>query len=817
MTDELVQWLVPEASDPEGLARAVELVRSLVSAEVQDAVVLDPDAARAEYERVVRHAALDLCTGLFDRYLVSLGRGSQLGAAGGPAEPLWRAVLELEERGLDLALPSLPEPGEAPAEVAARIRLAAECLGLSPGRLALWDARRSLAVHGPRAVLEELRGLVERADLDPGVQLAAHLEYGRAMLECGALARARAWADGVLDFASADRELRQLVGWVHVAAGDLDVAAELGVPAPRASLPPVVVAMGDAWPPAREVLGGGSPWDTGAAVGSAVWSGAGRADLGAAALVVVQLERWGRVVASELAPGLPAPDTEWVERQELVALDRSEPEARIIESGEVWVGFPDAEGDATSRRLARHLLTGGARVVVLVPLLEPGGTRTLGWLRLELEHYLVPDRARLERAAAEWVTRLGLARGTDLARPAASVHLAGLFDEALAGFGLGRRRWYGLVRDRGGALRVLASGGEAFAAPSMALELANECLETRRVALASELDGEVRSALAVPLSGGRFVVAVESNRRGDLGIAEVDGLVTGVRGDLRELGWRLELAAFADDHKTAYEEELSRDQPGLHICLSELERLGPGPLVLVGPAGSGKVTLGRLVAFQGGAIPEVRLAEGLNEAGLEALFEAPVGILRDVEALPLELRPVLLHALDVGRAEGLICTTRTGIMTLGARLEQVLGERRVDVPAVTARRDELPGLFEVALRRAAKRQGCLAPTLAECARPVVWRQPWTRGLHDVSQLARRLTPLAQGAHLTGRELVGLSAELGVELLVKLPTRGFDPQDLAQAIEGTRKKSGALHRGRAASLMGWDPDTLRAKLAALHME
>lgn len=811
-----MRWLVPEAGDPEGLGRAVELVRSLVSAEVQDAVVLDPDAARAEYERVVQHAALELCSGLFERYLACLGRPSEPGAGVGPAEPLWRAVLELEERGLELALPSLPEPGEAPGEVAARIRLAAECLGLSPGRLALWDGRRALAMRGPRAALDELRALVERADLDPGLQVAAHLEYGRALLECGALARARAWAEEVLDLAAAERALRQVVGWVHVAAGDLEAAAELGVPAPRASLPAVVVGMGDAWPPARELLGGGSVWDPGAPVGTAPWSGAGRADLGAAALVVVQLERWGRVVASELAPGLAAPSMEWLERQELVALDRSEPEARTVESGQVWIGFPDPEGDATARRLARHVLTPAARVVVLVPLQEPGGARALGWLRLELEHYLVPDRARLERAATEWALRLGLARSREVARPGASAHLAGLFDEALAGFSLGRRRWYGLVRDGGGAMRVLASGGEAFTAPSVALELATECLETRRVALAPELEGAVRSGLAVPLSGGRFVVAVESSRRGDLGVAEVDGLVTGARGDLRELGWRLELAAFADEHKRAYEEELSREQPGLHSCLSELERLGAGPLALVGPPGSGKVTLARFVGFQSGVVPEVRLAEGLDEAGLEELLEAPVGVLRDVEALPLPLRPVLLHALDVGRAAGLICTTRVGLAGLGARLEQVLGERRVDVPAVSTRRAELPGSFEVVLRRAARRQGCLAPTLAECARPVVWRQPWARGLHDLAHLARRLTPLAQGAHLTGRELIGLSAELGVELLAKLPTRDFDPQDLIQALEGTRKKSGALHRGRAAALMGWDPDTLRAKLEALDL-
>ena len=90
-------------------------------------------------------------------------------------------------------------------------------------------------------------------------------------------------------------------------------------------------------------------------------------------------------------------------------------------------------------------------------------------------------------------------------------------------------------------------------------------------------------------------------------------------------------------------------------------------------------------------------------------------------------------------------------------------------------------------------------------------------MHDLIQLARRIVPLAHGYHLSGADLMGLAHELGWPLLDKLSTRAFDVQDLLQALEGTRKKSGSLHRGRAADRMGWDPDTLAAKVTALELE
>lgn len=816
----LLDWLAPDVAERSGLERAVALARRLVAGEVAG-VAVDVDVARAEaeYDVEVRRVALELCEGLVGLHLTSLlgEQGATSGASwiqSGRADPLWRALLELEERGLGLALPSLPEPNETPDAVALRVLLAAECLGLGAARLELWRAHFRLVTEGPRAACGAYAALAERADLDFATRVEVQVALGQTLLSCGAVARALDWAESVLDLAAAESAVRRVVGWAYVAAGDLQAAAELGLPAPRASLPALIAGLGDQWPAARPVLGGSSAWE--GPPRTVAWTGSERLDVGASALVVVRMERWGRVVHVDVAPAIERPGDAWLERQELVALDRAEPEARVLEAGAVWVGFPDAAGDSTARRLERSALTPGARAVALVPLPSSDGKRPLGWLRLEFEHFLVPDAERLRRLAAAWVERLGLEPQAASVSPLGIDHLGALFRAAMEGFALGRRSWYGLGWIDG-EWSVLASGGQAFEAPTEALTLGRECLENGRVALAPELEGSVRSALAIPLSGGRYCLTVESKRRGDLGIEDVDGLVMGERGDLRGLGWRLEKTAFADWFRNVEEVELTREWPGLLPCLEALDQAGPGPLLFVGGAGTGKATLAGFHAFLQGERAPVRLAATLDGPGLQELLEARFAVLRDVERSSFEVQAELLRALEAGSAPGLVCTTRGRLDALGERLREALEARRVVLPHLAARRDELPGLFEVCLRRVARLQGCLAPTLTSCAESVVWRQSWERGMHDVLRLARSVVPLAQGAHLSGAELIGLGREVGFELLEKLPTRDFDPRDLNQAIEGTRKRGGAIHRGRAAGRLGWDPDTLSSKLQALGME
>lgn len=820
--ESLLDWLAPDVRDRDGFERTVALVRQLALGEPAE-VDFDMGRAEAEYAIEVRRAGLELCERLFGLHLRSLAGGERVGEwepwarIDGDAAALWRALLELEGRGLGLALPSLPEPEETAEMVAARVLLAAECLGLGAGRLAIWRAHLACASQGPRAALEMYAQLLDGDEgLDFDGRVEAHIGYVRALLLCGAVTRALDWADQHLDLAAAEPKLMRLVGWIQVAAGDLDAAGEMLQPAPQASLPALVAAIGAAWEPARAVLCGSSAWP--AETRTVAWTGVERADLGAVALVVIRAD--GTIPFGDFAPGLRAPESEWLERQGLVMVEREAPEAGVLESGAVWVGFPDKDGDARARQNARHCLSERTRALALVPLLPPRGGRALGWIRLEFEHYLVPDQKRLERFAATWVQRLGLEQPQTFL---AVDQLAELFRSAMQGFALGRRRWWGLLLESG-VWRSVATEGqileelEVSALPTVGLELAKECLSGGRVALDSKVQtGAVRSALAIPLSGGRFCLVVESTRRGDLGVREVDGLVMGERGDLRGLGWRLEVTAFARWSRETLDQELSSDWAGLTECIQSMDGAGAGPLLLQGPAGSGKQTLGRLRGFLDREQTAARLAHGLDVAGLLAVLQAPAGLIRDVEALSSDLQAVLLQAIDCGQAQGLVCTTRGGLEGCGLRLREALMDRRIRVPGLDARRDAVPGLFQVALRRAARHLGCLAPTLAPCAEDVLWRQSWERGLHDLMQLARRIVPLAHGYHLSGADLIGLSNQLGWPLIDKLPTREFDVQDLLQALEGTRKKSGSLHRGRAADRMGWDPDTLAAKVAALELD
>ncbi len=135
---------------------------------------------------------------------------------------------------------------------------------------------------------------------------------------------------------------------------------------------------------------------------------------------------------------------------------------------------------------------------------------------------------------------------------------------------------------------------------------------------------------------------------------------------------------------------------------------------------------------------------------------------------------------------------------------------------LSARRADLPGIFAASLRRAARRQGCVAPVLTNSADALIWRQAWPGGLHELFDLARRLVPLAHGCELDAQSLADHAQDLGWSLAPKLSTRQLDPSALWQALDSTRKKSGGFHRGRAAGLMGWDPDTLSVRLAELDL-
>lgn len=859
MTDSILDLLAPDAADAAGLEAVIKVARALVVNERPNAGDEQPSLAGADFEAEylgeVRRAALGYCSRLFRLYLEGMspvcGLEPWAQVRGGASES-WVALLELEERRLGLALPSLPEPNEAGPMVAARLLGAAECLGLNAGACGLWRAHLTAADAGPLRGGEAYLAVLAIEGVRFGDLEQAHLGYLGCLLLRGAVARAVDWVETNMDVVAASPALMRLAGWVQLAAGDEEAAEEFLVGMPRASLPGPIVALGDRLERLREKLGGGSVWDPKEPAATTSWIGMRRGDLGAAVLCVVEMGDAGaRVVHGEFAPGLEEPNQAWLERQEVVPFEVGVPEHGVMLGTGIFVGFPDRDGDVLARGLARGCISERCCAMALVPLCVVDGQRVAGWLRLEFEHLLVPSDERLLGFAQMAGRRLGLGVARPVPTPALACLARDLVIAAMKGFSMGRRRWWCLAL-RTGSAQVLCSEGTALGDWERVVgsrQLVDQCagsgLPVLLESVGDGMHGAGHAGLAVPLPASqhgshgraRFVLVVESNRLGDLGPKDLAGLLEGRRGDLRGLGSRLEAAAFGVEHERSFGESIlldvrgrvaapgvlglgglsgSADREGL---IGELGRLGAGPILIWGLIGTGKRTVARLRAFLRGGAAQERRARSLDKAGLRELLAYEAGVLRDVDELPGSLQSMLLEAMEAGRADGLVCTSRLdpeGLEGLGLwpRLGDYLKARSMRLASLAERRDELPGLFNLGLRRAARAQSCLVPSLTVDGEALVWRQAWDGGIHEVMELARRLVPLAHGREVNAQELASLAAELGWHLLPKLATRNFDKAALWQALDGTRKKSGAYHRSRAAMRLGWDPDTLGLRLAKL---
>jgi len=72
--------------------------------------------------------------------------------------------------------------------------------------------------------------------------------------------------------------------------------------------------------------------------------------------------------------------------------------------------------------------------------------------------------------------------------------------------------------------------------------------------------------------------------------------------------------------------------------------------------------------------------------------------------------------------------------------------------------------------------------------------------------------LAQaGAQLGAADVVAVAQESGLGLARRLPSRHPDRRDLLAALRTTRTAGSRANKTRAAIYLGWDPDTLVARL------
>jgi hypothetical protein len=861
--DDALELLLPGAD--EVLARrardTVQFLRLLVAdarGEPASRVGVDFERARGDLEGGSRRELRTALVELLRQHLAhALGPDSfaWFGVGRADLQACWSLVTEARA---DCAwLPALPAPGESACAVAERVLAAAERLLSAAERgeterweWELWRARLSRAQDGPRAGEEAFRrGLAAclASTAPAAAQLAAWIAgLCESLLDRGAAREARALLLEQRDRVASDARLCQLLGWSKLLLGDQAGARALlgGRRAPDVPLPGPLHALRARIPEWLALLPQRFVDAASASLPSA--SVAERVELGASVCALFELGPDGELVASrvDVAPGLRSGLEGWLASQRFAPQEPGSLQQRLVLEQRTLV-----EHRTSERGLAEALGREQTLALALVPLAAPGGSLA-GWMYLEFEHHLVPREERL----ASWA-RAAAARGSRSAEPEAAgarvrfrAEDQAFFAELVERLGVrgAQRRWWGF-RIRDGRPELAAEGGEP--AP-LALDLPAGQALLGRVLLAgghlcfSEPDAALslrsssQSGLALALRwSGRVagILAVESSRRGDVpwsGLEEQQAL-------LATAALRLRLDAFREVHRERHGADVwfDLDSPDFRSFCARLFRAAESDcsVLIAGPAGCGKTVLARWLQHEsarGSAeLFELHPASLASDSAWRATLARARGatlLLEDVDRLDGSAQEQLLRWLEARRSERepaqrprLIATTTVPDADAAASLDSALARHldpiRFDVPALAARRSEIPPLATCLLGRLAREEGLRAPAFDDDALALLWRQTWEGNLGELEGTLRRVLLFASGTTVTRADLERLAARFGRELVRRLPSRHPLRSDLLSALRATLLGTGRVNKTRAAAYLGWDPDTLVARLADLGID
>jgi DNA-binding NtrC family response regulator len=206
-------------------------------------------------------------------------------------------------------------------------------------------------------------------------------------------------------------------------------------------------------------------------------------------------------------------------------------------------------------------------------------------------------------------------------------------------------------------------------------------------------------------------------------------------------------------------------------------------------------------------------------------------ILEDLERSSPAVQEQLLRTLerDEGTASAelgdarLVATTRVGLRRAAEeeRLRDDLSHRldrlQFRVPALRDRREDILPLAESIAGRLAREEHLLAPSFSDEALALLWRQPWAGNVRELESMIYKLVLLGRGRRGPGVEplqpaqILEIAARFSLEIVERLPSRHPPRGDLLAALRATRKPGGRLNKTRAALYLGWDPDTLVARM------
>lgn len=797
-----------------------------------------------------------------------------LGPPGLDPQGAWQRLLEARaELGEEV---SLPAPGEGALSVARRLaRALATHRARREGTRAAHDllhAGLARAEEGPAAAealcLEALEALGSRASVP--TRLAWVGAVAALRLDRGAVREADLWLAAHPGLLRMPGELPRLAAWTRLLLGDergarahLDLARP-----PGGALPRELVELRAARPAWLPFLAGrapeGEPGPGALRVEGSLARGdlaRARAELGACALALCRFDPVaGRTVRRlELAPGLRAAARSFTEGREGAHAQAGEPEHRLLLEARPLVARRE-EG----RPLRGAVGERSSSALALVPLLDAAG-EVEGWLHLEFEHHLVPARARLELLAgalraqlspsvsALAAPRTGWARCEEPALEPVLVHespdpsraLCGRVFEGLVGLlslKTRERRWWGFEVE-GGRPRLVAEGGEGLPGQLDGMQQGagrglRRALVTSGAVVFDEPDPELSlhsgagSGVVVPLvTRGRCVglFALESRRRRDVGAVEAGR----IRAVADGLALALRLAQMRCWHQERFGYDLCFDTSlaGLRAGADRLLAAGRTgePASLVGPPGTGKSVLARWLHFEG-AGPEAPLSVvplGLEDPGeLTRHLEGERGgslLLEPLEQASSAAQAALCAHLERG-ARSARGGTRLIVVAgarptelaargalrpdLAARLERLV----LHVPPLADRREELCGLATFLSERFAREEGIRPPRLGEDALALLWRQPWPGNVRQLESWIFELCLLHPGEEVGEGQVLEAARRLRQPVLKKIHSRHPRRRDLVAALRSTLKGTGRINKTRAASFLGWDPDTLVTRLA-----
>ncbi len=836
------------------------------------AVAVGLDQARSELESEDRRRVADALVNLLRHQLAALAKPDTFLAWGEPGldhAAAWRVVDEFRDELPWLAGP--PEPAEPLDAVATRVLESLARLVESAAAVLPWKARITRFTEGARAAERALRaGVVADASQSP-VELAARRAavavFAECLLDRGAVREARALLQEHASLVEGDPRLRQLLCWTLLCLGDFAAAksAVVGLPPWSGTLPASLIELRSHRPEWLPVLAG-RPLQHRARVTAP--PGAHRpirerSELGASVLGVFAFHAGGEVhpLLVDAAPALRRGVEAWLLQRDGACAVPGRREHDLVVSARAVVVRRDGD-----RAIDGALGRDASMVLALAPVLDDEG-EVAGWLHVECEHHLLPSLDTLAGHAADWRgevqahrsgastlvggTSVDLARGPWRVAPESQrAACAAVFDALIADLAIktAQRRWWGFEIERG-ELAMVASGGEGAG-------LSSECTGrsralTRALSTSSRvafdepdarlsIDPKAASGIVLPLVAGGApcgLVAIESSRRRDFRDIDPERIAAATQRG----GLSLRLAQFVGWHRERFGFEVWFDAQRSEFRGFARDFLAAArsrsPVVLCGPAGAGKTILARWLHYEGrtgdGALRVVDCGSPAHDRAVAAWMDAVRGgtlILEDVERLPVEGQEELLRILEsqdgctaTSAAARVVATTRIGLKLatetgcLRDDLAHRLDRLQFRLPALRERRADVLPLATCLARRFAREEGLPAPALSDEALALLWRQPWVGNVRELESFVYKVVLLGHRAPgsvaqaVEPPQLLDIARRFSLPITRRLPSRHPLRTDLLAALRITRKPGGRLNKTRAALYLGWDPDTLVARM------